>query len=79
MTNLIAAEALLDRAKWGNSPWAPSKSFSAGVGDLLNQFVGPRRRHWYVTHSITKHQPVPSGSRQPTMPAFRWLNPTTRC
>ncbi|MBL9170431.1 MAG: lamin tail domain-containing protein [Verrucomicrobiales bacterium] len=53
MTNLIAAEAVLDRAKWGNSPWAPSKSFSAGVGDLLNQFVGPRRRHWYVTHSIT--------------------------
>lgn len=53
MTNLIAAEALLDRTKWGNSPWAPSKTFSAGVGDLLNQFVGPRRRHWYVTHSIT--------------------------
>ncbi len=53
MTNLISTEAHLDRAKWGSSPWAPGKTFSAGVGDLLNQFVGPRRRHWYVTHSIT--------------------------
>ncbi len=53
MTNLISAEAHLDRAKWGFSPWAPGKTFAAGVGDLLTQFVGPRRRHWYVTHSIT--------------------------
>ena len=53
MTNLISAEALLDRAKWGFSPWAPGKTFSAGVGDLINQFIVPRRRHWYVTHSIT--------------------------
>lgn len=53
MTNRIAAEAALDRAKWGFSPWAPGKTFAAGVGDLLTQFVDPRRRHWYVTHSIT--------------------------
>jgi hypothetical protein len=53
MTNLISPEALLDRARWGASPWAPGKSFTAGVGDLINQFVVPRRRHWYVTHSIT--------------------------
>lgn len=53
MSQRIAPEAALDRAKWGNSPWAPGKTFDAGVSDLLNQFVGPRRRHWYVTHSIT--------------------------
>lgn len=53
MTNLIAPDAALDRAKWGFSPWAPGKTFSAGVGDLLDQFVALRRRHWYVTHSIT--------------------------
>lgn len=53
MTNLISVEANLDRAKWGFSPWAPGKTFSSGVADLLNQFVGPRRRHWYVTHSIS--------------------------
>ena len=53
MTNLISAEAILDRAKWGASPWASGKSFTAGVGDLINQFVVPRRRHWYATHSIT--------------------------
>jgi hypothetical protein len=53
MTNLIAIEAELDRAKWGAAPWAPTKTFAAGVGDLITQFVGPRRRHWFVTHSIT--------------------------
>ncbi|MBL9127513.1 MAG: lamin tail domain-containing protein, partial [Verrucomicrobiales bacterium] len=53
MTNLIAAEATIDRARWGLSPWAPNKTFAAGVGDLISQFIVPRRRHWYVTHSIT--------------------------
>ena len=53
MTNLISVEANLDRARWGFSPWASGKTFNNGVGDLLNQFVAPRRRHWYVTHSIT--------------------------
>ncbi|MFM8879890.1 MAG: lamin tail domain-containing protein, partial [Verrucomicrobiota bacterium] len=53
LTNLIGPEALLDRAKWGASPWAANKTFAAGVGDLLNQFIEPRRRHWYLTHSIT--------------------------
>jgi hypothetical protein len=53
MTNLIAVEASLDRAQWGFSPWAPGKTFEAGVGDLFQQFIVPRRRHWYVTHSIT--------------------------
>ncbi|MBL9134563.1 MAG: lamin tail domain-containing protein [Verrucomicrobiales bacterium] len=53
MTNLIAADARLDRTKWGTSPWAPGKTFEAGVGDLINQFIVPRRRHWYATHSIT--------------------------
>lgn len=53
MTNLISAEVTLDRTKWGASPWAPGKTFTAGIDDLINQFVVPRRRHWYVTHSIT--------------------------
>ncbi len=53
MTNLIGVEANLDRAKWGFSPWASGKTFHSGVSDLLNQFIGPRRRHWYLTHSIT--------------------------
>ena len=53
LTNLIGPEALLDRAKWGVSPWAANKTFAAGVGDLLNQFIEPRRRHWYLTHCIT--------------------------
>ena len=53
MSNLISAEAALDRQKWGTSPWAGGQSFAKGITDLLNQFVGPRRSHWYVTHSIT--------------------------
>lgn len=53
MTNLISVEANMDRARWGFSPWASGKTFEAGVGDLLVQYVGPRRQHWYVTHCIT--------------------------
>jgi hypothetical protein len=53
MSNRIAAEAALDRAKWGTSPWAPGKTFAQGTTDLLRQFVAPRRQHWYVTHSLT--------------------------
>jgi CotH kinase protein/Lamin Tail Domain/Bacterial TSP3 repeat len=53
MTNLISVEANLDRAKWGFSDWAAGKTFNDGVGDLLNQFIGPRRQHWYVNHCIT--------------------------
>lgn len=53
MTNLIAVEANMDRAKWGFSPWASGKTFAQGVSDLLFQFIGPRRQHWYVTHCIT--------------------------
>ena len=53
MSNTLSAEAILDRQKWGFSPWAPSKSFASGIADLLKQFVGPRRSHWYITHCIT--------------------------
>jgi len=53
MTNLISVEANLDRTTWGFSPWASGKTFEQGVSDLLFQFVGPRRAHWYVTHCIT--------------------------
>jgi hypothetical protein len=60
MTNLIWAEALLDRQKWGYSPWASGKTFPSGISDLLTQFVGPRRSHWYVTHCVT-NTAKPSG------------------
>jgi hypothetical protein len=81
MTNQISAEANLDRAFWGFSPWASGKTFNDGVGDLLNQFVGPRRRHFYVTHSVTNtsrpigitsasNAGIPLSSR-PTLPSDR--------
>lgn len=53
MSNHIAVEANLDRARWGYSPWAGGKTFAQGVADLVNQFVVPRRRHWYATHCVT--------------------------
>jgi spore coat protein CotH len=53
MTNLIWPEAALDRQKWGASPWCATKGITNGTDDLLNQFVGPRRYHWYVTHCLT--------------------------
>ena len=58
LTNQIWAEAILDRQKWGGS-WnmsqntGPEEMLSVGVGDLEKQFIEPRRRHFYVTHSIT--------------------------
>jgi hypothetical protein len=57
--NLIASEAVRDRAWWG---W-PSKSgqcnFDPGIGitngvdDLINAFMATRRNHFYGKHSIT--------------------------
>lgn len=65
MSNLISIEANLDRAKWGASPWAPGKTFAQGISDLLNQFVGPRRQHWCVTHCVTNtSKPIGTGNAQ---------------
>ena len=65
MSNLVSAEAALDRARWGFSPWAPGKTFAQGVSDLIQQFVVPRRRHWYVTHCITNiSRPIGIGNAQ---------------
>ena len=59
-TNLIWVEAFLDREKhrWPNSPQANycygiNQWLTNHVPDTVNQYFGPRRRHWYVTHSIT--------------------------
>lgn len=62
LTNRIAPDAVLDRARWGN-PWTasgnprPEDALAAGVRDLQEQFIEPRRRHFYVTHSITNAGP----------------------
>ena len=57
LTNLIWAEAYLDRQKWGwaaGGPGAlPAQWLPEGVSDLMDQFISPRRTHLYVTHSIT--------------------------
>jgi len=53
LTNQIYVEAVMDRQKWGYSPWAPGQSFTKGINDLFAQFLPLRRRHWYVTHCIT--------------------------
>lgn len=51
-------EAALDRGRWGE-PWtgrpgiAAARSLDAGIEDLFGRFVGPRRRHVFVTHSAT--------------------------
>jgi hypothetical protein len=56
LTNQFWPEALLDRQKWGegwNQPRRTSgeSSLSAAVRELVNQFIEPRRHHFYVTHS----------------------------
>jgi len=59
MTNAFWAEAFLDRSKWGWPVGCGPYGFGAnlwltnGVTALQNQFLTPRRRHLFVTHSIT--------------------------
>ena len=58
-TNQIWAEAFLDRHKWGwpqgQGPYCfgLNQWLTNHVDDIINQFIVPHRRHWYVTHSIT--------------------------
>ncbi len=59
MTNLFWAEAHLDRQLWGWPPnsgmygFGPNQWLTNGVNDLIEQFLGPRRLHFFVTHCIT--------------------------
>ena len=69
MTNQIWLEAIRDRQKWGNS-WnatgnpRPQDALTAGVRDLVEKFIEPRRRHFYVTHSVSNlNRPVGISSR----------------
>lgn len=59
MTNAFWTEAFLDRKKWGWPVGCGPYGFGAnlwltnGVSALQNQFITPRRRHLFATHSIT--------------------------
>jgi len=59
LTNSFWAEAFLDRSKWGWPVGCGPYGFGAnlwltnGVNALQNQFITPRRRHLFNTHSIT--------------------------
>lgn len=63
MVALMSADAAADSAKWPIDSSAqaidvwPSSSrpatISAGVDDIWNNYVVPRRQHLYVTHSVT--------------------------
>jgi hypothetical protein len=63
LTNQIWTEAIRDRRKWGNS-WnapgnpRPEEALTAGVRDLVEKFIEPRRRHFYVTHTINTTNPA---------------------
>ncbi len=57
MTNVIAADAILDRRKWGDSWYSENRgtqesSLASGVEALVTRFIEPRRKHLYVTHSV---------------------------
>ena len=63
MTNLMWPEMFLDRQKWGwpcsgtcgmycwGSTWPTNADY--GAPGLIDEFINPRRTHWFVTHSIT--------------------------
>lgn len=56
----VAAEAVLDRAKWGNSyastviyVWDHILEWEEAYNDLWENYIVPRRVHLYETHSVT--------------------------
>jgi hypothetical protein len=58
LTNRMWLDAILDRKKWGGTWYLPDgtrpeAALSAGVRQLVDKFIEPRRRHFYVTHSVT--------------------------
>lgn len=58
-TNAIAADAVLDRKKWGYGNgtviywWPKAMNLDEGIADLWDNYVVPRRQHLFVTHSVT--------------------------
>jgi hypothetical protein len=89
LTNQIAPEAALDRQRWGNS-WNMPNGLGAGqalpwgMRQLEEQFIEPRRRHFYLTHSLENtNRPIGITSRynagipgpQPAGPVLRWGKP----
>lgn len=63
LADLMRADAASDAAKWPNNTtddnidvWAATTrpaNMDAGVDDIWNNYVVPRREHLYVTHSVT--------------------------
>ena len=63
MAGLMRADAASDAAKWPNNGtdsnidvWSSSSrpaSMDAGIQDIWDNYVVPRREHLYVTHSVT--------------------------
>ncbi len=66
ITNQMWAEAFMDRAKWGWPPnsymygFGPNQWLTNGVNDLINQFINPRRQHFFYTHCVVNTS-VPVG------------------
>ena len=60
MANLMRADAAEDTSKWGNDTsdnsidvWTTRPAnMDAGINDIWNNYVVPRREHLYVTHSV---------------------------
>jgi hypothetical protein len=58
LQELMREEANRDRAKWnwpakgGQCNWDPGITFDKGVQDMIDLFVGMRRYHFYVRHSV---------------------------
>ena len=63
MADLMRADAALDKARWSNDDtdnaidvWkniTRPASMDAGIDEIWSDYVVPRRKHLYVTHSIT--------------------------
>ncbi len=62
-TNMLA-DVVLDRAKWGAYPYGANQAFSQGIGFLTNDYLAARRRHLFVTHSVTNGREIPLAQTQ---------------
>jgi len=66
LTNQFAAEAQLDRVKWGWPPnsgmygWGSNLWLTNGISAMITQFINPRRNHFLYTHCVVNTS-VPVG------------------
>lgn len=61
-TNMLA-DVVLDRTKWG-SPFGTTQTLAQGIAVLTNNYLALRRKHLFITHSVTNGNEIPLAQTQ---------------